>query len=230
VARNGKDTIVCVDCPFDTGDQQITQFMRARRDRAGGLYDELTRRGYKLKKLLNPTLTELEQAMDDPSVAFLTASGHGSKDGQSFLRNADEDLIHAGRGFYNRGVFDGKIVHFFACDTARSLGINLSNPDSTGAAVAAFFGYNADFSFAADFRKDPGAADLFIDCDSEIDLALADGLSPQDAHAVGLGAFDRLINQWIADKSRAELVDLVRKDRLALCLLPAQPKAVSISA
>jgi hypothetical protein len=218
---NGK-TVVCVDCPLDSGDQQISQFMYNRRSEANGLYDKIAGMGFNVVRLLQPTLSDLQEAVSDPSVAFLSASGHGTSDGVGFVRNLQEDLLHAGSGFFDRNAFNNKIIHLFACDTAKILGPYLVTKDLfTNTQARAFFGYNADFAFAADYGQDPVTAQMFIDCDSAIDLALASGSPLQNALTAGATAFVNLVEQWKADQSRAALAVLLQKDMNALCLLPA---------
>jgi hypothetical protein len=216
---NGKK-IICIDCPLDANDNGISKFMSNRRNQSDGLYSKLAEKGYLLVPFLNPHLEELQTALADPSVAFLTASGHGTDDGNSFVREWNDDLLVAG-GLYDRKAFDRKIVHLFACATAENLGPDMVGPDiHDGTGLKAFIGYNAAFSFAANYQQDQNAAQMLVDCDSAIDLALADGQTPDQALACAANAFNALINEWQFDRSKKTLVDLVRQDRDALCLLP----------
>jgi hypothetical protein len=190
------------------------------RTKTGGLYDQIeSGQQYHVIRLLKPTLSDLQEAVHDPSVVFITASGHGTSDGVAFVRNMSEDLLHSGPGFYDRKVFDHKIIHFFACDTARNLGPDLVGPDVndlTGA--SAFFGYNADFSFAQNYDQDPTLAGQFIDCDSAIDLALASGATVQQAFDAGANAFRSLIDKWRLESDLKALTTLLQQDLKALSL------------
>jgi len=212
--------VIGVDCPLDSGDSRISQFMCDARTKPGGLYDQIeTRSEYKVTRLSKPTLTDLQQAICDPTVVLITASGHGTSDGRAFVRTLSENLLQAGKGFYDRKAFDQKIVHLFACQTARSLGHDLVGPnadDLTGA--GAFFGYNADFSFANNYDQDPSLAGEFIACDSAIDLALVDGGSIQQALQAATNAFTDLIDKWKLESSLKGLASLLQEDLKALSL------------
>jgi hypothetical protein len=117
---------------------------------------------------LNPLVSA--QADADPvtsaalqnGVVYITGVGHGTYD--------------CFAGYYNHPVFSvtdlnpavvaGKIVHLLSCNTANGLG-----PDMVAVGCRAFFGYCAPFTF------DPANSALFFECDSQIDLGLASGLT-----------------------------------------------------
>jgi hypothetical protein len=212
---NGK-TVVCVDCPIESGDNRLSQFMCEWRNKKGGLYHQIQNKGFRTALLPQLTLDCLEAAVSDPSVAFLTASGHGSSDGVAFVAELGRDLLHS--HLYHRTKFNRKIVHLFACDTAKNLGHDLVGPALDGTGVSAFFGYDADFCFAQEYNEDFDAAGMFIDCDSAMDLALADGATAQQAFAKGVKAFNDLIDRWKLEPSKAILADLLRQDVNALSL------------
>src|SRR5260370_22998873 len=71
-----------------------------------------------------------------------------------------------------------KIVHFLSCETGRNLG-----PDFVAHGCRAYFGYDENFTFVM------SDATFFFECDSEIDLAFADGMTA--AHV-----YDRVINLY----------------------------------
>jgi len=216
--QDDKKKVIGVDCPLDSGDGGISQFMCEARTKSGGLYDQIEAgQQYQVIRLLKPTLTDLQQALYDPSVVLVTASGHGTVDG--FVREMWQDLLHAGPGFYDRKAFDHKVVHLFACDTAKNLGPDLVGPDAhdlTGA--SAFFGYNADFGFAQNYHQDPTLAGQFIDCDSAIDLALANGATLQQAFDAAVNAFKSLIDKWQFQSGLKALAGLLQQDLKALSL------------
>ena len=62
-------------------------------------------------------------------------------------------------------------MHFSSCETAANLG-----PDFVKNGCLAFFGYDEDFVFTMADR------DIFFECDSEIDLAFADGLTAAEVY------------------------------------------------
>ena len=214
-----KQKVIGIDCPLDGNDDGISQFMCEARNKAGGLYDQIeAEQKYRVVRLPKPTLNDLQQAMYDPLVVFVTASGHGTSDGLGFVRSMGEDLLHAGSGFYDRKAFDHKIIHLFACDTARALGRDLVGPANDLTGASAFFGYNADFSFAQNYDQDRALAEQFIECDSAIDLALANGATVQQAFDAGTNAFKSLIEKWQLETDLKALASLLQQDLKALSL------------
>jgi hypothetical protein len=116
-------------------------------------------------------------------------------------------------------------LHLFACATAENLGPDMVGFDiHDGPGLSAFIGYNADFIFPPDYAHDQRAAEMLIDCDSAIDLALADGKTPEEALHEAANAFTELMNEWRADHRHGTLVNLVQQDLDALCLLPGPYK------
>jgi hypothetical protein len=105
-------------------------------------------------------------AVRQANVQYISGLGHGSY--ESFTGDFYDPVFSVGN--YSPEESTGKIVHFLSCETARSLG-----PDFTLHGCRAYFGYDENFSFQ------PDTADIFFDCDGEIDRAIADGL---DAGAV----------------------------------------------
>src|SRR5206468_12894044 len=97
-----------------------------------------------------------------PNVHYISGLGHGSYD--SFTGDFYDPVFSVGN--YSSEECAGKIVHFLSCETARTLG-----PDFAGHGCLAYFGYDENFSFQ------PDTADVFFDCDAEIDRGVADGLT-----------------------------------------------------
>ncbi len=87
-------------------------------------------------------------------------------------------------GAYEPGEVRGKIAHFLTCYSALQLG-----PDFVKNGCVAYIGYDDQFVF------DPGSADVFFECDGEIDRALADGLTVGDALARSKAMFAQRIEQ-----------------------------------
>jgi hypothetical protein len=203
--------ILAVDCPI-TDDRGISQFMSQIRSSPGGLYDQV-RNDFSIQPLSNPSLAQLEQALSDPSVGFLMASGHGGPDtSQAFINQQGPLLVP---GSYDQIVFSGKIIHIFACNTAATLGKSLVTPDASGSAALAFIGYNADFNFPSYYQQSE-LGQQFVSCDSAIDLALAGGAAPLEAFRAGLEAFTELIAK-LSDPNAANLLEQDR-DALSLCV------------
>jgi hypothetical protein len=112
-------------------------------------------------------------------VVYITGVGHGTYDSFS--------------GYYNHPVFSvadlnpaivaGKIVHLLSCNTATGLG-----PDMVALGCRAFFGYCVPFTF------DPTCADLFFECDAQIDIGLATGLPAGQVAAQVKASFQKAID------------------------------------
>jgi hypothetical protein len=95
-------------------------------------------------------------------ITYITGSGYGNA---TTFQGQNSAAVFA-VGVYAPREADGKIIHLMSCDTAQSLG-----PDFVVNGCRAFFGYDDYFVYA------PSDADIFFDCDSEIDRAFADGLT-----------------------------------------------------
>ena len=100
-------------------------------------------------------------ACAQPDVVMITGVGHGLED--RFTGDQGEILLKTGE--YAAAEVSGKMIHFTACRTAARLG-----PDCVTNGAKAYFGYDIDFTYIF------GHEQVFFECDSEIDLAIADGL------------------------------------------------------
>jgi hypothetical protein len=136
--------------------------------RQKNVYPYLERKGFTIQRLQGSIARRsyVAPAVRQANVHYITGLGHGSY--ESFTGDFYDPVFSVGN--YSPEESGGKIVHFLSCETARSLG-----PDFTLHGCMAYFGYDENFSFQ------PDTADLFFDCDAEIDRAIADGL---DATAV----------------------------------------------
>jgi hypothetical protein len=112
------------------------------------------------------------------NVLFVTGVGHGLAD--AYLGDKYVPIFQVGQ--YAAADANQKIVHFLSCLTAVALG-----PSFVGNGCQAYFSYDSFFSYP------PGQADTFFECDSEIDLAFADGLSAQQVHARVVALFNKRI-------------------------------------
>ena len=106
-------------------------------------------------------------------VSYLTGVGHGLTD--RYKGHEGQNLFRVGE--YAEHEPRGKIVHFASCETATSLG-----PDFVLKGCRAFFGYEGSFYYPSGDESDE-VLDRFFACDSEIDLAFADGLTAAEVYA-----------------------------------------------
>ena len=103
-----------------------------------------------------------------PNVIYITGCGHGGVDVYTGYFNHPVFAV----GGYGPDEVGGKIVHLLSCLTAQQLG-----PDFITHGCLAYFGYDQEFIVPLGEN-----ANLFFECDSEIDRALADGLTAAQAY------------------------------------------------
>ncbi|MEH2025914.1 hypothetical protein [Nostoc sp.] len=101
------------------------------------------------------------------NVVYLTGVGHGSYD--TFTGQYNNPIFTVGN--YSTEESKGKIIHFLSCQIAALLGV-----DFVQHGCRAFFGYDIDFIFTVQ------SADIFFECDSEIDRAFAEGLTAEEVY------------------------------------------------
>ncbi|PQP35705.1 hypothetical protein C6A37_01090 [Desulfobacteraceae bacterium SEEP-SAG9] len=107
-----------------------------------------------------------------PDVVYISGFGHGYDN--LFTGQHGEVLWKVGS--YDPREAQGKIIHLMSCLTARRLG-----PDLVDKGARAYFGYEEEFTFIhtigiTDPLEDP-IADVFFECNSQVDRLIADGLS-----------------------------------------------------
>jgi hypothetical protein len=125
-----------------------------------------------------------------PAVVYITGSGHGSAD--TFSGDQFDPIYRV--NFYGPQEVSGKIMHLLACETAKVLA-----PDLVARGCRACFSFDIPFTFPLE------SASLFLDCESEIDRAFADGCTAAQVHARVVARY----NKAIADMNAAGKPDLV---------------------
>ena len=166
--------VIGIDASFEP----ITQ--AARNYRQKNVYPYLESKGFTVQRLQGSMARRSYVAPEvrKPNVHYITGLGHGSY--QSFTGDFYDPIFSVGN--YSSEESTGKIVHLLSCETARTLG-----PDFTLHGCRAYFGYDENFSFQ------PDIADLFFECDAEIDRAIADGLSAGEVIPRVRAVFDKHI-------------------------------------
>jgi len=146
------------------------------------VYPALAARGFTLEKLQGPLARRfyIAPAAARVEVDYITGVGHGLYD--TFTGHQGDVVFRVGE--FQKAEVSRKIVHLLSCQTARELG-----PDFVREGCAAFFGYDENFTFHFDF------AEIFFECDAEIDLAFAEGLTAKQVVA----RVKRLFERHIAD-------------------------------
>lgn len=126
------------------------------------VYPYLEKQGFKIVRCQGQLARRYIVAPEvaKPNVDYLTGVGHGLAN----LYTGDQGDVIFQVGQYSQEEVNPKVVHFLSCQTARELG-----PDFVKHKCRAYFGYDVNFTFTWD------DADIFFECDSEIDRAFADG-------------------------------------------------------
>jgi hypothetical protein len=117
------------------------------------------------------------------SVMFMTGVGHGFED--TYTGDYSDTVFKIGE--YDREEVTSKIVHFLSCQTARRLG-----PDFVRNGARAYFGYDENFTYFEEH------AASFLECDAEIDIALAGGNTARQAANRARAKYDDNIAKFIA--------------------------------
>lgn len=168
--------IEAVDSTYELLTQSASNY------REQNIYPIFTSKGYELV-LLSGALARQSYAAAaavKPGVAFLTGVSHGTY--TTFTGDFNEPVFAVGG--YSENEVQNKIVHFLSCGTAKILG-----PDFVANGCQAFIGYDENFIF------DPPSANTFFECDGQIDIGLADGLTVAEA----VGSAKALFNQRIQE-------------------------------
>ncbi len=149
--------------------------------RQENVYPYLQKKGFAIKRSQESLARRVYVAPEarNPQVIYMTGVGHGGYD--SYTGDFYDTIFSVGN--YSNEESQGKIVHFISCETARDLG-----PDFVSHGCRAYFGYDENFTFQLD------AADIFFECDSEIDRAFADGLNAQQVHERVTALFNKHID------------------------------------
>src|SRR5437763_1682358 len=154
VSLGAPPTILAVDANFEPITQAGFQYRQIN------VYPYLAAKGFTIQRCQGSLARKIyvAPATHQPNVVFITGIGHGSYN--SFTGDYYDPVLTVGN--YSQEEAQGKIVHLLSCETARDLG-----PDLVSHGSKAYFGYDENFSFQMD------DADMFFECDSEIDKGFA---------------------------------------------------------
>ena len=108
------------------------------------------------------TRENVAESASRPNVRFITGVGHGFED--RFTGDSQGSVFQVGQ--YDQGEVKNKLVHFFACETAKRLG-----PDFMANGCSAYFGYDERLLYFTEETVGPEVKTIFA-CDAEIDLLL----------------------------------------------------------
>jgi hypothetical protein len=180
MAKTGKQRVLTLTVPvtvveIEANFEVVTQ--TAYKFRQKNVYPYIAARGLQVNPFVGPMARRvyISPAVIQHGVVYITGVGHGSYD--TFTGAQYDPIFHVGN--YSPAEASGKIVHLLSCETAMTLG-----PDFVKNGCLAFLGYDENFTY------DPKKADIFFACDAEIDFALADGATADQAYTRAVTAFD----------------------------------------
>ncbi len=177
------------------------------------VYPYLISKGFAVDRYRGKDATRASVAAggNHSDAVYITGVGHGGDDifwGQYY------DPIYE-VGAYDPTESTGKIVHFLSCYNALGLG-----PDFVDNGCRAYFSYDDFFVLALVDTLDI----YFYECDSEIDLAFADGLTAAQVYDRVKALFEQRVAELRATNSNANWIAAGRlESNLAYLRCPTSP-------
>ena len=146
------------------------------------VYPYLECRGFKVVRCQGKSARRIYVAKEasQDSVIYMTGAGHGTD--TTYIGENCKPIFEIAN--YQPKEVEGKIVHFFACQTAIELG-----PDFVNHGCLAYFGYKGDFIVLMYI------SDAFFECDSEIDRAFADGMTAEEVYNRVIKHYNKKIDE-----------------------------------
>lgn len=176
VTTSAEAVILAIDANFDPVTQAPFEYREAN------VYPHMEGKGFKIVRRQGVLARRADVAPQarKPNVVYLTGVGHGFRNSYT---GDNLDPIFS-KGHFRIEECKGKIVHFLSCETAAGLG-----PNFVENGCRAYFGYSDNFTYP------PILADIFFECDSEIDRGFADGLNADEVYQRVLARFQHHIDQ-----------------------------------
>lgn len=182
-------TVLGIDSNFEPATLAGYQY------REKNVYPYMAKKGFALDKCQGVMARRIYVAprARQSGVVYITGVGHGSY--KTYTGHYYDPIFDVGN--YSADEPKGKIVHLLSCETARELG-----PDFVRNGCRAYFGYDEDFVFS------PSDSAVFFECDSEIDRAIADGLTAAKVYARVEALFRRRIADFRAQGKQYQAAQL----------------------
>lgn len=189
---------------IDSCEDDATQIVHHYRNQH--VYPDLESRGFGLVYCQEQAAfrENVESAAHRDDIAYITGSAHGS-DTACF---GYDSLPIFEVGVYEPEEVEGKVVHLLSCLTAAELG-----PDFVANGCHAYFGYKGSFSVP---MWKPHFIDIFLECDSEIDLAFADGLTAEEVHDRVVTLYEQRISE-LNDAGELDAASMLEENLDYLC-------------
>jgi hypothetical protein len=186
---------------IDATDESITD--TCAQYRADEVYGAMTAPAFDVRHFTGDRATR-ELVLPDLETfkpALLTASGHGFA--TMYTGQVRRPILEVGQ--YRPVHVHGTIIHFLSCEAGEALGADL-----VVNGCRAFFGYDDDFVFPS---NEP---ELFLECDSAIDLTLMDGGTAEEAYEAAIDAFNKAVFR-LRRAGRVWLAVALERNRNCLC-------------
>lgn len=148
------------------------------------------------------------------NVKFVSGSGHGLP--KIFFGNASktsppEYLFKVNN--YAADEIRDKIVHLHSCWSGQKLG-----RDMVRKGCLAFFGYDLSFSYPT--AENVELQKKFFECDAEIDIAIAEGATAEQAYQRAMAKFNNLaqeIEDTYHGNDKADIMAALENNKVFLC-------------
>ncbi|MCI0338026.1 MAG: hypothetical protein L0226_10640 [Acidobacteria bacterium] len=169
-------TVIAIDSNFEPFTKAAFEYRQKH------VYPYLENKGFKVVRCQGPLARRYyaAPAARKPNVDYLTGVGHGTYD--TYTGDYYDPIFNIGN--YSQEEVRGKIIHLLSCQAARSLGQDFVNQG-----CLAFFGYDENFIYHQE------EAEVFFECDSEIDHGFADGLSAEQVYDRVIAKYDQRITE-----------------------------------
>ena len=193
---------------IDSDHDFATQIARNYRDQH--VYPYLESKGFGLVRCQGTSACRENVAPEarQDDIIYITGAAHGS--GTAYTGNDNEPIFEVEN--YHPEESDGKVVHFLSCQTAAELG-----PDFVKNGCRAYFGYKGIFTFPPDY------ADIFLECDSEIDRAFADGLTAEEVYDRVKECYVQKIRE-LENEGRDDIASILEENLDYLCAPPVDSR------
>lgn len=168
--------VLAIDANFDPVTKAPFEYREAN------VYPHMEQQGFKIVRRQGERARRSDVAPQarKANVVYLTGVGHG------FINSYTGDNLDPifSKDHYGLEECKGKIAHFLSCETAAGLG-----PNFVANGCRAYFGYSDNFTYP------PILAEVFFECDSEIDRGFADGLTADQVYQRVVARFQQHIDQ-----------------------------------
>jgi hypothetical protein len=177
--------VLAIDANFDPVTRSPFEYREAN------VYPHMEKNGFTIVRRQGERARRADVAPQarKPNVVYLTGVGHGFPD--SYTGDNLNPIFS--KGHYSLEECKGKIVHFLSCETAAGLG-----PNFVENGCRAYFGYSDNFTYP------PILAEVFFECDSEIDRGFAEGLNADEVFQRVVARFQQHVDRLKASSDSGD--------------------------